>query len=158
MPSNHLILCCLLLLLPSIFPSIKVFSNELALHIRWPKYWSFSFSISPSKEYSGLTSFMIYWFYLLVIQGTCKRLLQHHNSKPLILLLSAFFMVQISHKYTVNGKTIPSIIWIFFGKVISLLFNMLLRFVMGFLRISANSIFIAINMHPFPEVDLLSHI
>ena len=106
MPSNHLILCCPLLLLPSIFLSIRVFSNELALHIRWPKYWNFSFSISPSNEYSGLISFTIDWFDLLAVQGTLKSLLQHHNSKASILQHSAFLTVQLSHLYMTTGKTI----------------------------------------------------
>ena len=106
MPSNHLILCHPLLLLPSIFPSIQVFSNESVLHIRWPQYWSFSFSISPSKEYSGLISLRIYWFDLLAIQETLKSLLQHHSSKVLILGHSAFFMVQLLHPYMATGKTI----------------------------------------------------
>ena len=106
MPPNHLILCCPFLLLPSIFPSISVFSNESVLHIRWPKYWSFSFSISLSNEYSGLISFRIDWFDLLAVQGTLNSLLQHHSSKASILQLSAFFMVQLSHPYTTTGKTI----------------------------------------------------
>ena len=116
MPSNHLILCCPLLLLPSIFPSIRVFSNESALHIRWPKYWSFSFSISPSNEYSGLISFRIYWFDLAV-QGTLKSLFQHHNSKTSVLRRSVFFMVQFSHQYITTGKTIALTRWTFVGKV-----------------------------------------
>ena len=106
MPSNHLILCCSLLLLPSIFPSIRVFSNESVLHIRWPKYWSFSFSISPSNEYSGLISFRIDWFDFLAVQGTLKSLLQHHSSKVSTPQCSAFFMVQLSHPYVTTGKTI----------------------------------------------------
>ena len=105
MPSNHLILCCFLLLLPSIFPSIRVLSNESALHIRWPKYWSFSFIISPSNEHPGLVSLMIYWLELLALQGTLKSLLQHHSSKPSILLHSDFFTVQLSHSYMTTGKT-----------------------------------------------------
>ena len=105
MPSNHLILCCPPLLLPSIFPCIRVFSNESVLHIGWPKYWSFSFSISPSNEYSGLISFRIDWFDLLAVQGTLKSFLQHHSSKASILLCSAFFIVQLSHPYTTTGKT-----------------------------------------------------
>ena len=104
MPFNHLILCCPLLFLPSIFPSIRVFSNELALHIRWPKYWSFS--INPSNEYSGLISFRMYWFGLLAVQGTLKSFLQHHNSKASVLLRSAFWMVQLSHPHMITGKTI----------------------------------------------------
>ena len=132
MPSNHLILCHLLLL-PSIFPSIRVFSNELVLHIRWPKYQSFSFSISPSNEYSGLISFRIDWFDLLAVQGTLKSLLQHHSSKASILWCSAFFIVQLSHPYRTTGKTIALIRWTFAGKVLSLLFSMLTRFVIAFL-------------------------
>ena len=120
MPSNHLILCHPLLLLPSVFPSIRVFSNELALCIWWPKYWSFSFSISPSNEYSGLISFKIDWFDLLAVQGTLKNVLQHHNSKASILWLSAFFMVQLSHAYMTTGKTIKALTrWTFFSKVVS---------------------------------------
>ena len=125
MPSNHLILCCPLLLLPSIFPSIRVFSNESALHIRWPKYWSFSFSISPSNEYSGLISFSMDWMDLLAVQGTLKSLLQHHSSKASILWHSAFFIVQLSHPYMTTGKTIALTRRSFVGKVMSLLFNML---------------------------------
>ena len=126
--SNHLILCCPLLL-PSIFPSIRVFSNELALHIRWPKYWSFSFSISPSNEYSALTSFMIDWFDLLAVQRTLKSLLQHHSSKASFLLHSAFFTVQLSHPYMTTGKSITLTTQTFVGKVMSLLFNTLSMFV-----------------------------
>ena len=111
MPSNHLLLCHPLLLLPSIFPSIRVFSNEPTLCIRWPKYWSFSFSISPSNEYSGLISFRIYWLDLLAVQGTCKSLLQHHHSKASILWHSAFFIVQLSHLYVSTGKTIALTRW-----------------------------------------------
>src|SRR5574337_729093 len=133
MPSNHLILCHPLLLLPSIFPSIRVFSNESVLHIRWPKYWSFSFSISPSNEYSGLISFRMDWFDLLVVQGTLKNLLQHHSSKASILWHSAFFMVQLSHPHMITGKTIDLTRGTFVGKVMSLLFNMLFRFVIAFL-------------------------
>ena len=125
MPSNHLILCRPFLLLPSIFPSIRVFSNESVLLIRWPKYWSFSFSISPSNEYSGLISFRIDWFYLLVVQGTLKSLLQHHSSKASILQCSAFFIVQLLHLYMTTGKTIDLTRQTFVGKVMSLLFNML---------------------------------
>ena len=123
MPSNHLILCHLLLLLPSIFPSIRVFSSELVLCIRWPKYWSFSFSIIPSNEYTGLISFGIDWLDLLTVQGTLKSLLQYHSSKASILWYSAFFMVQFSHPYMTTGKTIALTIWIFTGKVMFLLFN-----------------------------------
>ena len=127
MPSNHLILCPLLL--PSIFPSIRVFSSESVLHIRWPKYWSFSFNISPSNEYSGLISFRMDWLDLLAIQGTLRSLLQHHSSKASILQHSAFFMVQLSHPYTTTGKTIALTRQTFVGKVMSLLFNMLSRLV-----------------------------
>ena len=133
MPSNHLILCCPLLLLPSTFPSIRVFSNESALHIRWPKYWSFSFTISPSNEYLGLISFRIHWLDLLAVQGTLKSLLQHHNSKASILLGLALFTVQLSHPYMTTGKTIALTRWIFVGKVMSLLFSMLSRLVITFL-------------------------
>ena len=129
--SNHLILCCPLLLLPSIFPSIRVFSDESVLCIRWPKYWSFS--TSSSDEYSGLISFRIYWFDLLALQGTLKSLLQHYSSKASILQCSAFFIVQLSHLYMTTGKTIALTIQIFVGKVMSLLFNMLSRFVNTFL-------------------------
>ena len=133
MPSNHFILCCPLLLLPSIFPRTKVFFNESALCIRWPKCWSFSFSISPSNEYSGLISFRINWFDLLAVQGTFKSLLQHHNSKAAVLQCSAFFMVQLSHMYLTTRKTIALTVWIFVTKVMSLLSNMLSRFVIDFL-------------------------
>ena len=133
MPSNHLILCCPLLLLPSIFPSIRVFFSESVLHIRWPTYWSFSFSISPSKEYSGLICFRIDWLDLLAVQGTLKSLLQHHSSKASILRCSAFFMVQLSHLSTTTGKTIILTRWTFAGKVMSLLCNTLPRFVIAFL-------------------------
>ena len=125
MPSNYLILCCSLLLLLSIFPSIRVFSNESALHIRWPKYWSFSFIISPSSEHPGLISFRMDWLDLLAVQGTFKSLLQHHSSKASILWCSAFFTVQISHPYMTTGKTIALTRRIFVGKVMSLLLNML---------------------------------
>ena len=129
MPSNHLILCRPLLLLPSIFPSIRVFSNESALHIRWSKYWSFSFSISPSNEHPGLISFRMDWLDLLVVQGTLKSLLQHHSSKASILCCSAFFIVQLSHSYMTTGKTITLTRWTFVDKVMSLLFNKLSRLV-----------------------------
>ena len=125
MPSNHLILCCPLLLLPSIFPTIGVFSNKPALYIRWPKYWSFSFTISPSSEYPGLISFRMDWLDLLADQGTLKSLLQHHSSKASILQRSAFFIVQFSHPYMTTGKTIALTRWTFVDKVMSLLFNML---------------------------------
>ena len=133
MPSNHLFLYCSLLLLPSIFPSIRIFSNESALRIRWPKYWSFNFSISPSNEYSGLITFRIDWFDLLAVQGTLKSLLQHHSSKASILRHSAFFMVQLSHPYMTTGKTIVLTMWTFLGKVMSLHFNMLSRFIIAFI-------------------------
>ena len=132
-PFNHLILCHPLLLLPSIFPSIRVFTNESALHIRWPKYWSFSFTISPSNEYSGLISFRMDWLDLLAVQGTLKNLLQHHSSKASILRRSVFFIVQLSHPYMTTGKTIALTRQTFVGKVISLLFNMLSRLVITFL-------------------------
>ena len=127
MPSYHLVFCHSLLLLSSIFPSIRVFSNESVLCIRWPKYWSFSFSISPSNEYSGLISFKIYWFDLLAVQGTLKSLLHHHSLKLSILWCSAFFVVQLSHPYMPTGKTMALTRWTFVGKVMSLLFNMLSR-------------------------------
>ena len=133
MPSNHLILCCLLLL-PSIFPGIRVYSHKSVLHTMWPNYWSFSFSISPSYEYSGLISFRMEWLDLLVVQGTLKSLLQHNSSKALILRCSTFFMVQLSHPYMTTGKTIALTRWTFVGKVMSLLFNMLSRLVITFLR------------------------
>ena len=133
MPSNHLILCCPLFLPPSIFPRIRVFSNESVLCIRWSKYWSFSFSISPSNEYSGLISFRMDWLHLLVVQGTLKSLLQHHSSKASILQHSAFFIVQLSPPYMTTGKTIALTRWTFVGKVMSLLFNMLSRLVTIFL-------------------------
>ena len=133
MPSNHLILCHPLLLLPSIFPSIRVFSNESALYIRWPKYWSFSFSFSPSNEYSELFSFRMDWLDLLAVQGTLKSLLQQHSSKAPILWRSAFFIVQLSHPYMTTGKTITLTRRTFVGKVMSLLFNMLSRLVITFL-------------------------
>ena len=133
MPSNHLVLCRPLLLLPSILPSIRVFSNESALHIRWPKYWSFSFSISPSNKYSGLISFRPDCLDLHAVQGTLKSLLQHHSSKASILRRSVFFIVQFSHPYMTTGKTIALTRWTFVGKVMSLLFNTLSRFVIDFL-------------------------
>ena len=133
MPSNHLILCQPLLLLPSIFPSIRVFSSESALHIWWPKYWSFSFSIRASNGYSGLVSFRIDWFDLSEVQGTLKSLLQHHSSKASILWCSAIFMVQLSHPYMTTGKTTALTIRTFVISVMSLLFNMLFRSVIAFL-------------------------
>ena len=142
MPSNHLILCHPLLLLPSIissievFSSIRVFSNELALHIRWPKCWSFSFNINPFSEYSGLISFRVNWFDLVAVQGTVKSPLQHHNLKASVLQCSAFFMVQLSHPNMTTGKTIALAVWTFVGKSMSLLFNTLSRFVIAFLSVS----------------------
>ena len=133
MPSNHLILCHPLLLPPSIFPSIRVFSNESVLHIRWPKYWSFRFSISPSSEYSGLISYRMDWLDLLAVQRTLKSLLQHHSSKASIFWCSAFFTVQLSHPYMTTGKTIALTRQTFADKVMSLLFNMLSRLVIDFL-------------------------
>ena len=132
-PSNHLILCCPILLLPSIFLGNRVFSNESVLCLRGPKYWSFSFSISPSSEYSGLISFRMDWLDLLAVQGTLKSLLQHYSLKPSILQHSAFFMVHLSHQYMTTGKTIALTRWTFVGKVMSLLFNMLSRLVIAFL-------------------------
>ena len=133
MPSNHLILCHSLLLPPSIFPSLRVLSSESVLHIRWPNYWNFSFSISPSNEYSGLITFRMDWLDLLAVQETLKSLLQHHKSKASILRHSAFFTVQLSHPYMTTGKTIALTRWTFVGKVMSLLLNMLSRFVIAFL-------------------------
>ena len=133
MPSRHLILCCLLLLLPSVFPNIRVFSNESAFCIRWPKYWSFSINISPSNEYSGLISFRMDWSDLLAVQGTLKSLLQHHSSNASILLCSAFLIVQLSHPYMTTGKTIAVTRQTFVGKVISLLLNVLSRLVITLL-------------------------
>ena len=133
MPSNYLILCHPLLLPSSIFPSTRVFSNESVLHIRWPKYWSFSFNISPSNEYSGLIFFRMDWLDLLAVQGTLKSLLQHHSSKASILQCSAFFIVELSHSYMTTGKTIALTRWTFVGNVMSLLFNMLSRLVISFL-------------------------
>ena len=146
MPSNHLILWHPLLLPPSIFPSIRVFSNESVPHIRGPKFWSFSFSISPSNEYSGLVSFRIDCFDLLVVQGTLKSLLQHHSSKALTLQHSAFFTVQLSHPYMTTGKTIALTRWTFVGKVMSLLFNMLSRLVIAFLPRSKHLLISKTNM------------
>ena len=133
MPPNHLTLCCPLLLLPSILPSSRVFSNKSVLHIRWPKYWSFGITISPSNEYSGLISLRMDWLDLLAVQGTLNSLLQYHSSKAWILQHSAFFMVQFSHLYMTTGKTIPLTRWTFVGKVMSLLFNMLSWLVIAFL-------------------------
>ena len=133
MPANHLILCHPLLLLPSVFPSIRVFSNESALHMRWPKYWSFSFNISPSNEHLGLISFRMDWLDCLAAQGTLTCLLQHHSSKASILWCSAFFIVQLSHLYKATGKTITLTRWSFVDKVMSLLFNMLSKLDITFL-------------------------
>ena len=144
MPPNHLILCRPLLLLPSIFPSIRVFSNESALHIRWPKYWSFSFKISPYNEHQGLTSFRMHWLDLLAVQETLKSLLQHHSSKASIFQRAAFFIVQLSHPYMTTGKTIALTRWTFVGKVMSLLFNMLSGLVIVFLPRSKRLNFMAV--------------
>ena len=159
MPSNHLMLCHPLLL-PSIFPSIRLFSNESALPIRWPKYWSCSFIISPSNEYSGLTSFRMGWLYLLAVQGTPKSLLQHHSSEASILHCSAFFMAQLSHPYMTTGKTIALTRQTFVGKVMSLLFNMLSRFVMAFLprnkhaaRVKRKLTFLGVYCFPLPLLE-----
>ena len=133
MPSNHLILCHPLFLLPSIFPSVRVFSNYSALHIRWPKYWSFGFNISPSNEHPGPISFRMDWLDLLAVQGTFNSLLQHHSSKASILQCLALFIVQLSHPYMTTGKIIALTRWTFVGKVMSLLFNMLSRLVITFL-------------------------
>ena len=134
MPSNHLIFCHPLLLLPSICPSIRVFSNESVLHIRWPKYWRFSFSISPSNKYSGLISFRSDWLELNAVQVTLKSLLQHYSSKASILWCSTFFIVQLSHPYMTTGKTIALTRWTFVGKLMPLLLNMLSRLVIAFLQ------------------------
>uniref|UniRef100_A0AC11DUU0 Uncharacterized protein n=1 Tax=Ovis aries TaxID=9940 RepID=A0AC11DUU0_SHEEP len=133
MPSSHLILCRPLVLLPSVFPSIRVLSSESVLCIRWPKYWHFSFSISPSSEYSGLISFRMDWLNFLAVQGTLKRLLQHHSSKASVLWCSAFFILQLSNPYLTTGKTIALTRWTFVGKVMSVLFNRLSRLVIAFL-------------------------
>ena len=151
MPSNHLILCHPLLL-PSIFPSIRVFSNESALRMRWPKYWSFNFIICPSNEYSGLISFRIDWLDLLAVHGTLKSLLQHHSSKASILGLSAFFIVQLSHPCMTTGKTLPlTTRWPFAGKVMSLLFNMLSRLVITFLPRSKCLLISWLQIWPCPN-------
>ena len=134
MPSTHLILCRPLFLLPPIPPNIRVFSKQLTLHMRWPKYWSFSFSIIPSKEYPGLISFRMDWLDLLAVQGTLKSLLQHYSSKASIFRHPGFFTVQLSHRYMTTGKTISLTRWTFVGKVISLLFNMLSRLVITFFQ------------------------
>ena len=156
MTYNHLILCCPLLLLPSIFPSIRVFSNESVLCIRGPKYWSFGFNISPSNEYPRLISFRMDWLDLLAVQGTLKSLLQHHSSKASILQLSAFFIVvQLSHPYLNTGKTIALTWWTFVGKVMSLLFNMLSRLVINFLPRSKCLI---ISWLPLPSAVILDKV
>ena len=143
MPSNHLILCHPLLLLPSIFPSIRVFSNESVLHIRWPNYWSFGFNISPSNEHSALISFRMDWLDLLAVQGTLKSLLQHHGSKASILWCSAFFIVQLSHPYMTTGKTIALTRRTFVGKVMSLLFN---------INSSSQLLRLLGELHPYPRL------
>ena len=148
MPSNHLILCCPLLLLPSIFPRIRAFSNESAVLIRWPKYWNFSFNISPSNEHPGLFSFRMEWLDLLAVQGTLKSLLQHHSSKASVLRRSGFFMVQLSHPYMTTGKTIVLTRWTFVGKVMSQVFNMLSRLVTAFLLRSKRLLI------PFSKLEL----
>ena len=147
MSSNHLILCHPLLLLPSIFPSIRVFSSESALRIRWPKYWSFSCNISPSNEHPGLISFRMDWLDLLAVQGALRSLLQHHSSKASILQRSAFFIVQLSHLYMTPGKTIALTRRTFVGKVMSLLFNMLSRLVIVFLPRSKHLLFHGCSHH-----------
>ena len=152
MPSNRLILCRPLLLLSSIFPSIRVFSNESILHIRWPKYWGFSFNISPSNKYSGLISFRIDWLNLLAVQETLKSVLQHHSSKESILQCSAFFRVRHSHPYMTTGKTIALTIWTFVDKIMSLLFNMLSRLVITFLPRSKH---LLISWHQSPSAVIL---
>ena len=151
-PFNHLIVCHLLLLLPSVFSSIRVLSNESVLWIRWPKYWSFSFSISPSNEYSGLISFRMDWLDLLAVQGTLKSLLQHHSSKSSVLWYSAFFIVHLSHPYTTTGKTIALTRWTFVGRVMCLLFNMLSRLVIAFLP---RSKYLLISWLQSPSVVIL---
>jgi len=154
MPSNHLILCRPLLLLPSIFPSIRVFSNESAIHIRWPKYWIFGFNISPSNEHPGLISPKMNWLDLLAVQGTLKSLLQHHTSKASVLKRSAFFTVQLSHPYMTTGKTIALTRWTFVDKVMSLLFNMLSRLVITFLPRSKH---LLISWLQSPSAVILEH-
>ena len=153
-PSYHLIFCCPLLLLPSIFLSIRVFSNESVLHTRWPKYWSFSFNISPFNEHSGLISFRMDWLDLLAVQGTLKSLLQHHSSKASILWCSVFFIVQLSHPYVATGKTIALTKQMFVGKVMSLLFNMVCRLVIAFLP---RSTLLLISWLQSPSTVILKH-
>ena len=157
MPSNHLILCCPLLLLPSIFPSIRVFSKESVLCSRWPKYWRVSFNISPSNEYSGLISFKMDWLDLLAVQGTLKSLLQHHSSKASILQRSAFFTVQLSHPYMTAGKTIALTRRTFVGKVMSLLLNMLSRLVITFLPRSKRLLIRAMQIKTTERYHLTPH-
>ena len=156
MPSNYLILCHPFILLPSIFPSIRVFSNESVLHIRWPKYWGFSFSISPSNEYSGLISFRMDWLDLFAAQGALKSLLQYHSSKASVLRCSAFFTVQISHPCTTTGKSIPLTRWTFVGTVMSLLFNMLSSLVITFLP-RTSSLGDSNSCSNFRTTDLVPH-
>ena len=156
MPSNH-ILCRPLFLPPSIFPSIRVFSYESVLHIRWPKYWSFSFNINPFNEYSGLISFRMDWLDLLTVQGTLKSLLQHHSSKASILWRSAFFIVQISHPYMTTEKTIALTRWTFVGRVMSLLFNMLCRLVIAFLSRSKHLLIWWLQWFWSPPLQKVSH-
>ena len=151
MPSNHLILCRPLLLPPSLFPSLRVFSKESILRIRWPKYWSFSFNISPSNEDPGLISFRMNWLYLFGVQGTHKSLLQHHSSKASMLRCSAFFIIQLSHPYTSTGKTIALTRWTFVGKVMYLIFNMLSRLVIIFLPRSKH---LLISWHSLNSLDI----
>ena len=168
LPSSHLILCHPLLLLPPTLPSIRVFSNESTLHMRWPKYWSFSFSISPSNEHPGLISFRMHWLDLLAVQGTLKSLLQHCSSKTSILWRSAFFTVQLSHPYMTTGKTIALTRRIFVGKVMSLLLNILSRLVITFLPRSKHlliswlqspsaGVLCLLNTNPFPKVTDLAY-
>ena len=154
MPSNHLILCCPLLLLPSVFPSTRVFSKESVLHIRWPTYWSFSFNISPSSECPGLISFRMDWLDLLAVQGTLESLLQHHSSKASILQCSALFIVQLSHPYMTTGKIITLTRWTFVDKVIYLLFNMLSRLVITFLP---RSRYLLISWLQSPSAVIVEH-
>ena len=154
MPSNHLIFCHLLLLLPSIFPSIRVFLNESAFPIKWPKYWSFSFSSSPSNEHPGLISFRMDWMDLMAVQGTLKSLLQHHSSKASILRHSDFFIVQLTHPYMTTGKTITLTRRTFVGKIMSLVFNMLSRLVITFLPRSKR---LLISWYPVGAPKILAH-
>ena len=161
MPSNHLILCHPLLLPPSIFPNIRVFSNESVLHIRWPKYWSFIFSTSPSREYSGLISFRMDWLDLLAVQRTLKSLLQHHSSKASVLWCQALFIVQLSHPYMTTGKTIALTRWVFIGKVMSLFFNKLSSLVLTFLPSSKHILISWLQLPPAvilePKISVVSN-